>query len=123
MAGHLPVLSILIGRRPYAWNQHVLIGRSGAVPSVCGNPSEGLCTLLPARILIKLLEWDQTKEKKEKVKKRSGCPPRPFKSVQLASLFISRVVSRAFLRAPFQTRCAAVALILFVGLMIGKLNC
>ena len=41
-----------IRRRPCAWNQHVLIGRSRAVPSVCGNPSEGLCTLLPARISI-----------------------------------------------------------------------
>ena len=60
MAGHvkcilLLVLSILISRHPYAsdaWNQHVLIGRSRAVPSACGDPSEGLCTLLPARIPI-----------------------------------------------------------------------
>ena len=103
-----PVLSIPIARRYYALDQHDLIGRSYAIPLVCGNPSEGLCTLLPARILIwwapghqgtKVKELKEKEKEKEK-ERNTERQPRPLGSIQRVPLifftnviFILRLIS------------------------------
>ena len=110
------VLSMLLGTRSYAWNQHVLIGRSRAVPLLCQNPSESLCSLLPARILM---VWYQTTGKKRKRKERQQMDrTTSAKNGQILNssneLCPANYFSQGSYKAFFlpESRCAAVALII-----------
>ena len=79
MAGHLkcvlPVLSILLADVHLHEISTLLLDDLEPFPSVCGNTSEGLCTLLPARIVIgvgpKERNAKETKPNQSKAKKEN----------------------------------------------------
>ena len=112
MAGHpkcilLSVLSILLSRHPYAsnaWNQHVLIGRSRAVPRSAETQARAYAiSCRPEYLLV----WDQTKgkEKRKRKRKRSGNAAAVshghLKPSNIDPLCVSHIALEAFLHGSF----------------------